>query len=110
MKKLLTFLLVALLSVSVLFSCAAPDADKDNSGTGNGGAGGGETEVCEHYDMDKDSKCDFCGEEVGYFYKDFSVQDKAIFSHYIGTVIPFIPNNEYYVEGYYEEDDYEHGI
>ncbi len=110
MKKLLTFLLVALLSVSVLFSCAAPDADKDNSGTGNGGAGGGETEVCEHYDMDKDSKCDFCGEEVGYFYKDFSVQDKALFSHYIGTVIPFIPNNEYYVEGYYEEDDYEHGI
>ena len=106
MKKLIIFLLVTLLSVSLLFSCAPAENGGVNDGTGNGGAG----EVCEHFDMDKDCKCDFCGEDLGYFYKDFSVEDRALFTHYIGTVIPFVPNNEYYIEGYYEEDDYEHGI
>ena len=43
-------------------------------------------------------------------YNDFTMSEKALFTQYIGVVIPFIPNNEYYVEGYYEEADYENGI
>ena len=43
-------------------------------------------------------------------YKDWSKDDKALFSQYIGALIPFLPNNEYYIEGYYEETDYENGI
>ncbi len=46
----------------------------------------------------------------GYTYTDFTPSEKALFEQYIGTVIPFMPNNEYYVEGYYEEADYEHGM
>ena len=45
-----------------------------------------------------------------YKYTDFSSAEKKIFSDYIGEIIPFIPTNEYTVEGYYEESDYENGI
>ena len=47
---------------------------------------------------------------TGYTFTDFTSAEKALFTQYIGTVIPFAPNNEYYVEGYYEETDYEHGM
>ena len=46
----------------------------------------------------------------GYLYTDFSASDKALFEQYIGAVIPFAPTNEYGIEGYYDVDDYEHGI
>ena len=52
---------------------------------------------------------DFNGPGV-YEYSDFSDEDKAIFEKYIGAVIPFIPCDVYGLEGYYYEDDYEHGI
>ena len=45
-----------------------------------------------------------------YLYTDFTSNEKALFKTYIGEVIPFIPNNEYYVEGYYDVDDYENGM
>ena len=47
---------------------------------------------------------------TSYIYTDFTSAEKALFTQYIGEVIPFVPNNEYYVEGYYEESDYEHGM
>ncbi len=47
---------------------------------------------------------------TNYLYTDFTSAEKALFIRYIGEVIPFVPNNEYYVEGYYEESDYEHGM
>ena len=43
-------------------------------------------------------------------YMDWSADDKALFDQYIGARIPFLPNNEYYIEGYYEEYDYENGL
>ena len=48
--------------------------------------------------------------DTEYAYTDFTADDKALFTQYIGAQIPFIPNNEYYIEGYYDVDDYEHGI
>lgn len=48
--------------------------------------------------------------DTTYKYTDFTAAEQALFEQYIGEVVPFIPNNEYYVEGYYEESDYEHGI
>lgn len=45
-----------------------------------------------------------------YIYNDFTPAEKSLFTQYIGEIIPFLPNDEYYVEGYYDEDDYEHGI
>lgn len=45
-----------------------------------------------------------------YYYSDFTDDEKSIFNEYIGTVIPFAPNNEYYVGGYYDIDDYENGV
>ncbi|MBQ9161662.1 MAG: hypothetical protein IJX74_00160 [Clostridia bacterium] len=45
-----------------------------------------------------------------YKYADFTSSEKQLFITYIGEAVPFIPNNEYYVEGYTDVDDYEHGI
>ena len=45
-----------------------------------------------------------------YAYYDFTNEEKALFMQYIGEVIPFLPNDGYYVEGYYEETDYENGM
>lgn len=50
------------------------------------------------------------GSAVQYMYEDFTAEEKQLFTTYIGEVIPFLPNNEYYVEGYYEETDYENGL
>lgn len=50
------------------------------------------------------------GNAGSYLYTDFTQAEKALFTQYIGEVVPFVPNNEYYIEGYYEESDYEHGI
>ncbi len=45
-----------------------------------------------------------------HLYNDFTSSEKAIFNRYIGEVIPFVPNNNYSVDGYYDVDDYENGI
>ena len=43
-------------------------------------------------------------------YLDFNNTEKNLFSKYLGTVIPFVPCDEYYVEGYNDVDDYENGM
>ena len=50
------------------------------------------------------------GDNTGYTYTDFTNNEKSLFETYIGAVIPFIPNDEYYVEGYYDETGYEYGM
>ena len=50
------------------------------------------------------------GDESSYRYTDFTAAEKALFLQYIGEVIPFLPNDEYYLEGYNEIDDYENGM
>ena len=45
-----------------------------------------------------------------YEFSDFTDGEKELFDEYIGEVIPFIPCDEYYVEGYYYPDNFEHGI
>ncbi len=45
-----------------------------------------------------------------YTYLAFTPAERELFMTYIGQVIPFLPNDEYYVEGYYEETDYENGL
>lgn len=47
---------------------------------------------------------------TAYTYTDWNESDKALFTQYIGALIPFLPNDEYYIEGYYEEADYENGL
>lgn len=46
----------------------------------------------------------------GYEFEDFSTTEKSLFEKYIGEVIPFIPNDEYYIEGYYSKNDFENGL
>lgn len=43
-------------------------------------------------------------------YTGWNSSDRALFTQYIGILIPFLPNSEYYLEGYYEETDYENGL
>ena len=42
--------------------------------------------------------------ETDRMYVDFTAGEKAEMIEYIGEVIPFIPNDEYYVECYYDEE------
>ena len=50
------------------------------------------------------------GSTGSYTYNSFTDEEKELFETYIGTEIPFLPNNEYYVEGYYDETGYEYGM
>lgn len=48
-----------------------------------------------------------------FLYNDFSSAEKSLFTEYFGEVIPFLLNDEYYVEEYtldYEDGEYEEGI
>ena len=102
-------------------SCNHSDADGDGN-CDDCGEGLPVPPSCNHADLDGDGECDSCGESVeiddggnggeddGYYYKDVSDADKALFTQYIGAIIPFVPNDEYYIEGYYDESDYEHGL
>lgn len=50
------------------------------------------------------------GGTTGHTYNDFTPEQKTLFETYVGAVIPFLPNSEYYVEGYNTETDYENGM
>ena len=43
------------------------------------------------------------GSSSTHLYTDFTADEKALFNSIVGLVIPFIPNNEYYVEEYEDE-------
>ena len=48
------------------------------------------------------------GTTGSYTYTDFTADEKALFQEYLGELIPFAPNNEYYIEEYkqyYEEEN-----
>jgi M6 family metalloprotease-like protein len=51
-------------------------------------------------------------EETDYLYNDFIGREKRLFAEFVGEVIPFLPTDEYYVEGYYYDDptDFSQGI
>ena len=71
----------------------------NNSGNESGGSGNNSGNTSGGSSSDKT-----------YLYNDFTTEEKQLFTQYIGAVIPFLPNNEYYVEGYYDETDYENGM
>ena len=48
--------------------------------------------------------------EINRTYIDWTASDKALFNQYIGALIPFLPNDEYYIKGYYDTADYEYGL
>ena len=92
-----------------------PDTDDgegdDNKGEGDNKLPGNNDEKEEGEKPEENVKPeDNVTPEVTKTYKDFTISEKDIFTQYIGTVIPFIPNDEYYVEGYYDLTDYENGI
>ena len=92
--------LIVLLAFSVIISLASCSALDDILGELSDSSvsdGGNKPETNE-------------GEQDGYLYNAFTTQDKALLERYLGYVIPFAPCDEYYIEGYYEEDDYENGI
>ena len=46
-------------------------------------------------------------------YTDFTAEEKALFNSWFGFVIPFLPNNEYYVDEYevpHDDNSYEEGV
>lgn len=79
MKKILLFITVMLLSLSMLTSCGLLDVVFN----GMGGA-----DVTDQSGIDND----------GHTYTDFTPAEKRIISSFLGEVIPFVSNDEYYVE------------
>lgn len=107
MKRILLFLTVLVLSLSILTSCdiisqiiPGPDGGDHTGGTTP------DDELPPNNDnQDTDKEPDKepdedDGKEDEYLYKDFSPSEKALFTKTVGEVIPFISNNEYYVEEY----------
>ena len=45
------------------------------------------------------------GNTSGHLYTDFTDEEKTLFNNTVGLVIPFIPNDEYYVEEYEYENE-----
>ena len=81
------------------------NTDNGNNSDDNNGGNTGDNTNDNAGDNTGDS-----GNEQKHLYLDFTSSDKALFNTYIGVVVPFIPNDEYYIEGYYDTNDYEHGI
>ena len=82
----------------------------DNTGDNTDNNNGNNTDNGDNSDDNTDDNTGNNGNEQKHLYLDFTSSDKALFTTYIGVVIPFIPNDEYYIEGYYDTNDYEHGI
>jgi len=107
MKKLLIFILV----ICTLLSFTACDyvnklIGKDDSHSQTDGNGQDNGNGTNNDGGTNDSEKD----EKEYKYLNFNNTEKNLFTRYIGAMIPFIPCDEYYFEGYYEIDDYENGI
>lgn len=142
MKKIILFLAVIILSISILTSC-------DIVGQIIGTPDFGNTEKCSHIDADDDYFCDKCGDtyfdgdeiedepndekpedkpeddkkpeddgnggaddKENHLYNSFTPSERTLFTQLVGEVIPFIANNEYYVEEFSNEYDdyYEKGL
>ena len=98
MKKILAMLLVLMLTLSVFTSCGVVDGVVNQNGNGTTNQNGNPDS------SDKET------ETPNYKLTDFTTDEKALFTRYIGELLPFIPTNEYYIEGYYDIDDFENGI
>ncbi len=118
MKKVALGILTALAAIFVLGGC---DSSAKNNASSEGTSSESSIEslvessvesvVESSSEEESDSKEPALEEETpSYLYNAFTPTEKALFETYIGEVIPFCPNNEYYVEGYYEETDYENGM
>ena len=49
-------------------------------------------------------------DDSNHTYTDFTDEEKALFTDRVGFVIPFIPNDEYYVEEYSDDEYGEYGV
>ena len=123
MRKIIVLIIAILLSLTMLTSCSLLNAFLNDT--------------CMHVDKDDDYFCDNCGDSFmdgvdiqeddnkddneddddeenqgSNLYLDFTPSEKSLFNQTLGTTIPFIQNDEYYVEEYtFEYDDcYEQGI
>ena len=71
---------------------------------------GGNTEGGDNTENGGNTEGGDDGEDTAHTYKSFTAAEKELMSSVIGFVIPFIPNDEYYVEEYTDEEYGEHGI
>ena len=83
------------------------DSDSEGTASGSNSENGDDSESTPSGSESADGGED---EQPTSRYTDFTEAEKALFETYIGEVIPFLANNEYSVEGYYEETDYENGM
>ena len=121
MKKFLAALLATVASVFCFSACSLLDlSEESDSSDSSYNSASQSTESnetpAEDETPDNDNEIPDNGDEnpddgdTGYTYTDFTSNEKALFLQYIGEVIPFLPNDEYYLEGYNDVDDYENGM
>ncbi len=126
MKKILLFLIALITVLTMLVSCDAlsgiidsitrgeitdgstdplPD-DESNKDEGDNKPG------VENPDQENPDDGEKDPEASKYTYTAFTASEKKLFTDLVGEVIPFIANDEYYVEEYTYEytEDYEHGV
>lgn len=116
MKKKLIAILATLSLACAFGGCAdfqdSKDSSLQNSQTETSQGGVSETpETSEGLGSENSETSEIpAPPEQTHDFTAFTDDENAIFDQYIGGRIPFVPNNEYYVEGYYDETGYEYGI
>ncbi len=114
MKKIILLLVALILSLTVLTSCEMLyeiiGVIVDNGHVDEGGSGenkepdGGNGSVRDDTPDDgSDETPDGGKDESKHRYNSFTYDERALLLEIAGGVIPFVPNDEYYVEEYYDE-------
>ena len=104
MKKVLSLLLALIISIYTLTSCSVVYDMLD--------AIIGDDSQIEPPPEEEKAPDNEEGTKPRYKYNGFTASEKALFEEYVGAIIPFAPNDEYYVEEYELDwgDEYEVGV
>ena len=93
---------------SIVEDSTAYADDSENSSDSAEDSQTSENNGASQSDVSSDNEEVSSDDESGYDYTAFTAAEKALFNEYFGFVIPFVANDEYYVEEYayyYEEEN-----
>ena len=114
MKKLIAFIVV--FSIIFVFVSCFDSGDGIDSTSSTSSSTSSTSSTTKRTDKTTStSKGEQSGEDPypdGHIYSDFASDEKSLFMDVIGDIIPFIPNDEYYVEEYSMNygDEFEIGL
>ena len=106
MRKIIVCVLVLLLTTALFTACEDRKNREEEYSSSISNEISSDEIVSDEIVSDEITSDGITSDEEDYLYKGFTPAEKQLFIQYIGEVIPFVANNEYYVEEYaFEYDD-----